>query len=183
MQAAADILVKSGWERFTTNSIAERAGVNIGSLYQFFPNKEAIAAELQLRHSAQSRKKLVDALSRLSSQRSLREALSLLVGAIVAEHRIAPAVHRAIAEELPKSFKLPPEDEEAVDAQVLSALLPFMTNVPDPHFAARVARITAHAVIHEAAASKMDMLNRPDFVEEVVSLLEPYLQRPAPSKP
>ncbi|MGC0013988.1 TetR/AcrR family transcriptional regulator, partial [Ralstonia pseudosolanacearum] len=36
MQAATYILVKFGWERLTTNAIAERAGVNIGSLYQYF---------------------------------------------------------------------------------------------------------------------------------------------------
>lgn len=46
LQAAAYILARDGWEAFTTNAVAEKAGVNTASLYQYFPNKEAIVAEL-----------------------------------------------------------------------------------------------------------------------------------------
>lgn len=91
MQAATYILVKFGWERLTTNAIAERAGVNIGSLYQYFPNKQAIIAELQRRHVLQTREILSKALPQVSEQRSLREALTLLVVAMIDEHRVAPA--------------------------------------------------------------------------------------------
>jgi AcrR family transcriptional regulator len=48
IQASTYILTEVDWEGLTTNAIAERAGVNIGSLYQYFPNKEAIVAELQV---------------------------------------------------------------------------------------------------------------------------------------
>ena len=50
LQAGAYILIRDGWEGFTTNRVAERAGVNIASLYQYFSNKESIAVELQRRH-------------------------------------------------------------------------------------------------------------------------------------
>ena len=52
LEAAAYILAEEGLEGFTTNRIAERAGVNIASLYQYFPNKSAILEELQARHIA-----------------------------------------------------------------------------------------------------------------------------------
>jgi len=42
LQAAAHILEDKGETAFTSNRIAERAGVSIGSLYQYFPNKDAI---------------------------------------------------------------------------------------------------------------------------------------------
>jgi AcrR family transcriptional regulator len=42
LQASAEIVVRHGFERFTTNRIAERAGVSVGSLYQYFPSKEAV---------------------------------------------------------------------------------------------------------------------------------------------
>ncbi|CAH0441918.1 TetR/AcrR family transcriptional regulator [Ralstonia pseudosolanacearum] len=174
MQAATYILVKFGWERLTTNAIAERAGVNIGSLYQYFPNKQAIIAELQRRHVLQTREILSKALPQVSEQRSLREALTLLVVAMIDEHRIAPAVHRAIDAELPRSVRVPPSG-----APPLQVLQPFMKNVPDPHFALRIARIAAHAVIHEAASHQPELLDRPDFVDEVVALLEGYFRRPA----
>ena len=46
LQAAAHILTEGGPTALTTNLVAERAGVSIGSLYQYFPSKEAIVAEL-----------------------------------------------------------------------------------------------------------------------------------------
>lgn len=180
-QAAAYILVKRGWEGFTTNAIAERAGVNISSLYQFFPNKEAIVAELQRRHIEQTRRKLVEALPRLAGQRSLRDALLLLVGAIVDEHRVAPALHRAFAEELPQSVKCPTEDEVSLRRQALEALRPFMKNVPNPEVAMEIGVVAARAVIDGAATHRPAVLGLPQFREEVVALLQGYLQRRASS--
>ena len=47
LQAAARVLVRDGAHRFTTARVAEAAGVSVGSLYQYFPNKEAILFGLQ----------------------------------------------------------------------------------------------------------------------------------------
>ncbi|TEA77728.1 TetR family transcriptional regulator [Allopusillimonas ginsengisoli] len=47
LQAAAQVLAKEGANRFTTARVAERAGVSVGSVYQYFPNKAAILFRLQ----------------------------------------------------------------------------------------------------------------------------------------
>ncbi|CAN7549495.1 TetR family transcriptional regulator [Pseudomonas solani] len=47
LQAATQVLAKEGAQRFTTARVAERAGVSVGSLYQYFPNKAAILFRLQ----------------------------------------------------------------------------------------------------------------------------------------
>src|SRR5215472_1858760 len=47
LQAAVQVLAKEGAHRFTTARVAEKAGVSIGSLYQYFPNKAAILFRLQ----------------------------------------------------------------------------------------------------------------------------------------
>lgn len=47
LQAAAQVLAQVGTQGFTTARVAERAGVSIGSLYQYFPNKAAILFQLQ----------------------------------------------------------------------------------------------------------------------------------------
>ena len=52
LEAAARILVDTGYATASTNRIAERAGVSIGSLYEYFPGKEAIFAELRRREMA-----------------------------------------------------------------------------------------------------------------------------------
>jgi AcrR family transcriptional regulator len=50
LTAAAHVFAEHGYAAGTTNRIAERARVSIGSLYQYFPNKDAILAELLVRH-------------------------------------------------------------------------------------------------------------------------------------
>jgi AcrR family transcriptional regulator len=47
LEAAAQVLAKEGAPRFTTARVAEKAGVSVGSLYQYFPNKAAILFRLQ----------------------------------------------------------------------------------------------------------------------------------------
>jgi AcrR family transcriptional regulator len=47
LEAAIQVLTKDGAERFTTARVAERAGVSVGSVYQYFPNKAAILFRLQ----------------------------------------------------------------------------------------------------------------------------------------
>jgi AcrR family transcriptional regulator len=47
LEAASRVLVREGAHRFTTARVAEAAGVSVGSLYQYFPNKEAILFGLQ----------------------------------------------------------------------------------------------------------------------------------------
>ncbi|MBE8591291.1 TetR/AcrR family transcriptional regulator [Pseudomonas sp. MAFF 301449] len=177
IQAATYILTKVGWEGLTTNPIAERAGVNIASLYQFFPNKEAVIAELQRRHVADTRTDLLNVLHVLPTQPTLREALTMIIEMIVAEHRVAPALHKAIHEELPRTIREMEEEKDSLQQQFAQALKPFMKNVPDPDLSIYLMGIAAHAIIHTVTADKPKLLAQPGFVPEVVTLLENYLCR------
>ncbi len=47
LEAAIQVLAKEGASRFTTARVAEKAGVSVGSVYQYFPNKAAILFRLQ----------------------------------------------------------------------------------------------------------------------------------------
>lgn len=169
LRAATYILTKRGWGSFTTNEVAARAGVNIASLYQYFPNKESIVAELQRRH--------VEEMRRLwpapSPAPSLKENVRLVLEAVVSEHRVSPALHRAFAEELPRAMRrgTPPDEAEARWAATLA---PFL-KVPDPELAKFIVGVAVHAVIHEAASDRPELLDHPLFVSELVRLLTPYL--------
>lgn len=167
-----------GWEGLTTNAIAERAGVNIGSLYQFFPNKEAVIAEVQRRHVAATRADLRKVLELLPEQPSLRKVLTLIVEMLINEHRVAPAVHKAISEELPHTLRIVPEDIELLRAQFISVLKPFMRNVPDPELATYMMGVTAHAIVHTVTTERPELLDSPALVAELVALLENFLCRP-----
>ena len=50
LSATARVLVKEGYDRASTNKVAEAAGVSIGSLYQYFPSKEALVSAVIQRH-------------------------------------------------------------------------------------------------------------------------------------
>lgn len=50
LSATADLLVEVGYEALSTSAIAAHAGISVGSLYQFFPNKDAVLHELGLRY-------------------------------------------------------------------------------------------------------------------------------------
>jgi AcrR family transcriptional regulator len=177
LQAAAYILAREGWSRLTTNRIAERAGVNIASFYQYFPNKEAVVIELQRRHTVKPRTAFPAALAKSRSLASVKDVLRFVLGASVDEHRRAPALHRAFEEELPRSVRRSGDHEAEVQEYLRQLFLPHMRNVPDPELALFITRVVAHAVVHEATSHRPELLDGPELLEELLTLLSPYLDR------
>lgn len=179
IQASTYILMETGWKGFTTNAIAERAGVNISSLYQFFPNKEAIVAELQNRHAADMHEELHKLLGLVSEQKSLREVLTLLVDMIVSKHKVAPAVHKAVFEEVPQTLRNSCSDaDNELRMLFLEALKPFMHNVPNPELAIHIIVVTAQALINNITVERPQLLESAEIVTELVALYKNYLERP-----
>ncbi|MBD7493741.1 TetR/AcrR family transcriptional regulator [Klebsiella pneumoniae] len=175
MQSATYILTKKGWEGLTTKKIAEQAGVNISSLYQFFPNKESIVAELQRQHTAARQAELSKALDMLPQQHSLREVLLLIVKGVIDEHRISPEMHIAIHEELPSSVRLENDHKQKIQLLFSNALKPFMINIPDPEFSTYITSVTLYAIVNTIAEDRPYLLEQQHFIMEIVTLLEKYL--------
>lgn len=178
LEAATYILVRDGWQRFTTKRVAERAGVNIASLYQYFPNKEAIVAELQAWHGEQVRALLPRVLSEIQHERAPGDIFRTIVEAVIQEHRVAPALHRVFAEELPRSARRAAARNDPVRRRWEDAVRPLLKRVPDTELAIFIARAALHAAVHEAAAERPEYLENPQFADELVALLTGYLDRP-----
>ncbi|MEU9112243.1 TetR/AcrR family transcriptional regulator [Streptomyces sp. NPDC048483] len=83
LEAAAAVFCKSGYTAASTNAIAREAGVSPGTLYQFFPNKEAIAIELGDRLIHQMRDTYGEALAPGDTDIPLRERLDGIVDRFV----------------------------------------------------------------------------------------------------
>ena len=66
VEATARILMKEGYDRASTNKIAAMAGVSIGSLYQYFPSKEALVAAVIERHTQELSQVVRDALLKVA---------------------------------------------------------------------------------------------------------------------
>ncbi|EKP4478640.1 TetR/AcrR family transcriptional regulator [Cronobacter dublinensis] len=88
IEATARIFERAGPAACTTNAVAERAGVSIGSLYQYFPNRRALTAALVARERGQ----LVAAFSAAATRPAAHERLSAMIHAAVAYDFARPAL-------------------------------------------------------------------------------------------
>lgn len=104
LTAAAHIFAEYGYAAGTTNRIAERARVSIGSLYQYYPNKDAILAELLVRHVDRGRWTQADQLDLTPG--SLAATVRALVRDAIDNHRDDPQLLRIMIEEAPMSQEL-----------------------------------------------------------------------------
>ena len=80
---------------FTTNTVAERAGVSVGSLYQYFPNKEALIAEISRRHEL----KLIETIreiGHIANGTTIRETVNLFITAHIKARLINPKLYSAL---------------------------------------------------------------------------------------
>ena len=102
LEAAAHIFAEYGYAAGTTNRIAERAGVSVGSLYQYFPNKDALLRALMDSHIDAARRLLIQRLADGVPER-VDDILRLFIRATIDNHRDAPRLHRVLFEEAPRS--------------------------------------------------------------------------------
>lgn len=105
LEATAQVLIKEGYDRASTNRIAAAAGVSIGSLYQYFPSKEALVATLLERHMNEMMQVFEDTVARLGDA-PLEVATRELVKAMIEAHAIDPKLHKIFAEQLPRTGRL-----------------------------------------------------------------------------
>ena len=98
LAATARVLVKQGFDGLTTNAVAEAAGVSIGSLYQYFPNKEALVAALIERHVEDMNAAILCELARVAQpadREAARAVIELTIRAHARRSRAAPRADRA----------------------------------------------------------------------------------------
>ena len=105
VEATARILVKDGFDKASTNRIAEVAGVSIGSLYQYFPGKEALVAAVIERHQQEIMQTVRGELAGVLEE-PIEKAIRKLVATAVKAHRVDPKLHRVLAEQIPRVGKL-----------------------------------------------------------------------------
>jgi AcrR family transcriptional regulator len=105
VEATARILVREGFDAASTNRIAALAGVSVGSLYQYFPSKEALVAAVIERHHREIMQVVRGALAEVASQ-PLEPAIRKLVAVAIEAHRVDPKLHRVLTEQIPRTGRL-----------------------------------------------------------------------------
>jgi AcrR family transcriptional regulator len=182
VEATARILVKEGFDKASTNRIAEVAGVSVGSLYQYFPCKEALVAAVIVRHQQEImrtvRGKLADVLVQ-----PVDLAMRELVAAAVEAHRVDPKLHRVLAEQIPRVGKL--EEAETFNRENFTLFRTYLAHhrneirVDDLDLASFVCVTSIEALTHNAVLHYSSMLSdgaMEALVDEGARLVTGYLR-------
>ncbi|MGB8604981.1 TetR/AcrR family transcriptional regulator [Bradyrhizobium sp.] len=101
LDATARILAEDGFEAVNTNRVAEVAGVSVGSLYQYFPNKGALVGAVAVRHT-EATAAVIAAGVHAAADGDLPGLVKALIRSTIQAHAANPKLRRAIIEELPR---------------------------------------------------------------------------------
>lgn len=178
LAAAARVFSRYGYAAGTTNRIAEAAGHSIGSLYQYFPNKDAILVELATAHAQAGTTAIQRHLDGGALPEPLEDKIRLFVRAAIDNHRDDPALHRVLFEEAPR----PPELLEflhAAETKAIAAAAELLAadaevTITDIPMAARLVVTTIESLVHRVLThGPPEDIDR--FENELVAMLTRYL--------
>lgn len=183
LEAAAQVLVEEGYDRASTNRIAKVAGVSVGSLYQYFPSKEALVIALCRRHSDEMLSLLEDCVTRLWDE-PLEVAVRTYVQSWLAAHRLDPELHRAIVQQ---ALHLGLEHIRQIQERAAVVVRAYLERhravlVPkDLDMAAYLLVNCVESCTHAAILAEEDgRLMDPSLEEELVALIVRYLTGKSP---
>jgi AcrR family transcriptional regulator len=185
LEAAARILAGEGYAAMSTNRVAETAGVSVGSLYQYFPNKDALVAALHQRHGRQIHALLAQALDASVGQ-GLRASVTALVHAALQGHLLEPELHRVLENEFP-FFDTP--DSETDDYLGVHARFDALLEAHRDEIAPRNLKLarymlvtTSQALVHAAVIDPPRGFTTAEIESAIVEMMMGYL-RGAPAVP
>ncbi len=178
LAATARVLVQEGYEGTNTNRIAEMSGVGIGSLYEYFPNKESLVATL-VERAADALLAHFEGWFRSHADSPLPVAARAFVVAAITAHPVDPELHKVLVELAPRVGDLDrlSQVEDCITGLLRAYLeLRVVEIVPkDLDIAAFVVMRTVEALSHEAVVRKPEYLQDDRLVEEVTALILRYL--------
>ncbi len=182
VEGAVQVLDRHGYRGATIRRITERAGVSIGTYYQYFPNKDALLMTVMQRHFEEGLSMIGPRLAAIAVERPpLDEALHELVAGMLGMHANRPRLHRVLFEEapLPPSVRAQIMEMEARIIQVVEGLLANYPEVvvPDLSLAAaacvQIVELLTHTwALRHGAGHPIELLE-----DELVILLHRYLVR------
>jgi AcrR family transcriptional regulator len=183
LEATTRILVKEGYDRASTNKIAAKAGVSIGSLYQYFPSKEALVAAVRERHAHEVLQSVRNTVAEVAA-RPIDDAVRGFVSIAIEAHRVNPKLHRVLAEEIPRLGRV--ESVETINVDAHALIRGYLDahrdeiDIADLDLAAFICVTIVEALTHAAVLHRPDILTdgkADKFVDEVTDLVVRYLRK------
>jgi AcrR family transcriptional regulator len=178
LEATARVLVKRGFDGLTTNAVAEMAGVSIGSLYQYFPNKAALVGALIEKHVEEMTSLVLGELARVAKL-PMREAIRCTIEVMIRAHAVEPELHRVLTEQVPRVGRMAKLKEvDAISHRMVAGLLASRKAelaIDDPELASFVLVSSLEAITHRAAIFSPELLRDPRLIDETCALVSRYL--------
>lgn len=168
--AAAQILRDRGEAAVTTAGVARRAGVSVGSLYQYFADREAILAELRTRHGrwlADATRHGIEGDGQLPLRARVRRTLERMLELHGSGDPLRDAAAAPLSPEQRKAFRAQTESFLRAHADALRPL--------DPALASALITRAAEALIYDMSRDEPEWLRHPDFLDELAQLVLGYL--------
>jgi AcrR family transcriptional regulator len=187
LEAAAQVFVAEGYDGATTKRIAAAAGTSVGSLYQYFPSKDALAVELARRFRA-TRLEFVRTELAAVGHRPVGTVIRTLFTSFLKAEGIRPELYRVLIERVMRTsagseFRGYEERLEALVTEALRRVTP-PPRVQDMELAAFMLVRLALALVHSANADR-PRYNTPALASELTRLVVAYLglaeDAPAPT--
>ncbi|MGL5808303.1 MAG: TetR/AcrR family transcriptional regulator [Xenococcaceae cyanobacterium] len=174
LTATARILTLEGYDRATTNRIAELAGVSIGSLYQYFPSKEALVTSLAENH-ANAMMEIIESKLQSLFNAPIEVVLHELVKACIAAHAVDPMLHKVLNEQVPRINNT--NAEERVTALLRAYLKQKRDRIKPQNLdlAVFILERTVEALTHTAVIDRPELLSDGQLEQEITNLLLSYL--------
>jgi AcrR family transcriptional regulator len=157
LSATAQVLVRAGYEGANTNRIAQVAGVSVGSLYQYFPSKEALVAALIERHSEAMWRLIVESTVKVAAA-PLPDAVREVIGAIFAAHAVDAKLSKVLREQVPRVGALRQMNE--INQRCI-ALVEGNLEARRAEILPRDAGLAAYVIVHMVDALAHAALERP----------------------
>jgi AcrR family transcriptional regulator len=182
LDAAAELIAQRGYAGTTTNAVAKRAGISIGSLYQYFPNKTAILVSLLERHIYEVQPVVVEGLAALGDPAApFEDTLRQLLLRLIDAHGRNPRLMEVLSEEAPHPpsiQRLRRKLEGGYVAQMAEILRRRPdVRVPDPDVAAQVIAVVTEAATYWLSHSMPRNADKRRHVDEVVRLVSAYTRQ------
>jgi len=181
IEAAARVFAVVGVEKSTTNQIAEVAGVSVGSLYQYFPNKQSLIEALYDRESERLHEVFLEMIADLGT-RDVPRLIRAFVSETLKVFENNASLYRVLFEEVPRTAGL--ELNHRIDDRAIAALQPLLLlgfNRIQPRDPAIAAQLLARTYRYNTVVllrNPPTAEKREAYIDELTAMLSQYLLAP-----
>jgi AcrR family transcriptional regulator len=179
VDATARVLVRDGYDALSTNKVAREAGVSVGSLYQYFPGKEALVAAVMERHASRLQEDISERMRHAPPAATAEEVATDVIRAMLAAQQAEQRLHRVLVEQVPRIgalrrlHELFGNYERLVEAWLEEN--EDRIEIADPRMAAFVLVAAVEGLVNRATLDRPDLVATGRLEEQILRLVLAYV--------